>query len=56
MTETTSPFIDYLFFFQAVEREDGLEVIDIYADCKSSTDLTVSSVIDYLSQNVKCVS
>lgn len=55
MTETTSTFYRLSFFFQAVEREDGLEVIDIYADCKSSTDLTVSSVIDYLCQNVKCV-
>lgn len=40
---------------KAVEREDGLEVIDVYGDCKSTTDLTVPSVIDYLCQNLKSV-
>nr|XP_022313902.1 probable proline--tRNA ligase, mitochondrial [Crassostrea virginica] len=36
---------------RAIEREDGLEVIDIYSDSKSITNLTLSQVIDFLCKN-----
>ncbi|XP_048760484.2 probable proline--tRNA ligase, mitochondrial isoform X2 [Ostrea edulis] len=39
---------------QAVEREDGFEVIDIYSN-KPLTNLTMTQVADYLGQNIKSI-
>ncbi|XP_061175668.1 probable proline--tRNA ligase, mitochondrial [Saccostrea echinata] len=35
---------------KAIEREDGLEVIDIYSDNESITNLTIAQVADYFSK------